>query len=399
MAGQVLGVVAQLDPPPGQRRIDSVRVAFQRHGRGAGDLAHHRPAERLAQQARIGPARRAAALEPPDRRLAGLGVRPPVGHLGGPGGEQVVERIQGLDALVGSLGQERLADIAVEPFLLSPPFRRIRRRMDQADAQHRAGAGQPRIGKRRAVVTIEHFRQAAAGDRPAQQILAGAGVLPVEEPAVHQQPGMVIDDQKQPGPQRLLPSWPGHPGTDQHVGNPPLVRPRGLIPAVGLRLGGQRLTVQPGAAQLAADGPLMHPYPVPVEQDRGDLRGRPARQLQPQRGSLGEQLWVGAHRAGIGPRRGLERRQPAGPPGPQPPVDGAPRIPPRRPVGAGVGAGGDPAHQRAALGCGQPVTGRLGDHRPAVQRHLLLLPVVHALLRSCRYGGTGGMKRRVPAIR
>jgi hypothetical protein len=237
------------------------------------------------------------------------------------------------------------------------------------------------------------------GDRPAQQVLAGTGVLPVEEPAIDQQPGMVIDDQKQPGPHRPLPAGPGHPRPDQHIADPPLVRPGRLIPSIGLRLGGQRLAVQPGAAQLAADGPLMHPDPVPVIQDRGDLGGRPARQLQPQRGGLGEQLRVGADRAGISPRRGLERLQPARAPGPQPPVDGAPRIPPRRPVRMGVGAGGDLADQRAALGGGQPVPGRLGDHRPAVQCDRFLPLGVHVFLRSCRYGGTGGMKRRVPAIR
>src|SRR5260370_419833 len=47
--GQVLGVVAQLDAPPGQRRVDGVGVSFERDGGGAGDLAGHRPAERLAQ--------------------------------------------------------------------------------------------------------------------------------------------------------------------------------------------------------------------------------------------------------------------------------------------------------------------------------------------------------------
>ena len=53
--------------------------------------------------------------------LAGLGVRPAVGDLLGPGEEQVVELVQRLDALVGGLGQERLPDIAVEPFLLPRP--------------------------------------------------------------------------------------------------------------------------------------------------------------------------------------------------------------------------------------------------------------------------------------
>ena len=256
--------------------------------------------------------------------------------------------------------------------------------MDQADAEHAAGAGQPGVRERRAVVTIENLRQAAAGDRPAQQVLAGAGVLPVVEPPAGQQPGMVVDDEEQPGAHRALPAGPGHPRPDQHVGDPPLVRVRCLVPAVGLRLGGQRLAVQPGAAQLAADGPLGDGDPVPAEQDRGDLRGGAAGQLQPQRGGLTEQLRVGAHRPGVGPRRGLEGLQPALAPGPQPAVDRAPRVPPRRPVRVSVGAGGDLADQRTALRRGQAGAGRLGDHCPAVQCDLFLPLVVHALLRSWR---------------
>src|SRR5207253_1119864 len=33
-AGQVFGVIAQLDPPAHERRVDGVGVAFQRHGGG-----------------------------------------------------------------------------------------------------------------------------------------------------------------------------------------------------------------------------------------------------------------------------------------------------------------------------------------------------------------------------
>ena len=378
MRRQVLGVVAELDPPSHQRRVDGVGVALQGHGGGAGHPAGHRPAERLGEPGGIGLAGRAAGLEPLDRGLAGLGVHPAVGDLPGPGGEQVVELVQRLDAVVGGLGQERLPDVAVEPFLLPPPLRRVGFRMHQADAQHRAGTGQPRVRKRRPVIGVENLREAAAGDRPAQQVLAGPGVLVREEPAVHQQPGMIIDDEEQPGPHRPLPPGQGHPRADQHVGDPPLVRAGRLIPAVGLRRGGQRRPVQPGAAQLAADGPLGDPHPVPVVQDRGDLRGRPAGQLQPQRRRLGEQLRVSAHHAGVGARRGLQGLQPPGPPGPQPAVDRAARVAPRRPVRVGVGARGYLPHQRPALGRGQPGARRLGDHRPAVQRHVLLLLVVHA---------------------
>ena len=113
---------------------------------------------------------------------------------------------------------------------------------------------------------------------------------------------MIIDNEEQPGPDRPVAPGPGHPGPDEHVGDPPLVRPAGLIAAVCLRPGGQGGPVQPGAAQLRADGPLRDSHAVPVEQDRGDLGGGAAGQLQPQRGGLGEQLRVGADRPGVGPR-------------------------------------------------------------------------------------------------
>src|SRR6266700_1321664 len=117
---------------------------------------------RAASQGRPG----GAARRPRTARSApGRSRRAPAGWPPGrAGGEQVIELIQGLDAVVSGLGQERLANIAVEPFLLSPPFRLTGQSkiilwitgpgMDQADAQHRACPGQPRIGKRRAVVDV-----------------------------------------------------------------------------------------------------------------------------------------------------------------------------------------------------------------------------------------------------
>jgi hypothetical protein len=157
--------------------------------------------------------------------------------------------------------------------------------MDQADAQHRAGPCQPRVGERGAVAGIQDVGDAAAGDGAAEHVLAGAGVLAGEEPAVDQQPGVVIDDQEQPGPDRPVPLRERDPGADEDVGDPPLVRPGGLVPAERLRLGGQGLAVQPGAAEPGAaepgaDGPLGDLDPVPVVEDRGDLRGGAARQLQ-----------------------------------------------------------------------------------------------------------------------
>ncbi len=65
--------------------------------------------------------RRAAGFEPLDRGRSGFGVHPPVGYAFSSRREQVIELVEGLDAVVARLGQERFADIAVEPF----PFPRL----------------------------------------------------------------------------------------------------------------------------------------------------------------------------------------------------------------------------------------------------------------------------------
>src|SRR5438132_13945629 len=49
-AGQIVRIEAQLDAPTNQRLVDSVPIASQRDRGGAGDAAHDRPAEGLAQQ-------------------------------------------------------------------------------------------------------------------------------------------------------------------------------------------------------------------------------------------------------------------------------------------------------------------------------------------------------------
>ena len=285
--------------------------------------------------------------------------------------------------MVHRLGQERLADIPVRPLLLPPPLRRVRLTVDQPDAQDRACPRQPRIGKGGAVVAVENVRYAPPGDGAAEKLLAEAGVLPVVEPAVDQQPGVVIDDQEQPGPRRPVPFRVRHPRADQHIGDPPLVRPLRLVAAVRFRGGFEGGPVQPGAAQLPADGPVRDPHAVPVIQDRGDLRCGPAGQFQPQRGGLGEQLRHRAYLPGVGPGRGAQRIDPAGPPRPQPPVDGAARVPAHRPVRVRVLARGDLPHDRAPLAASQPGVRGLGDHRPPVQRDLLPHLLIHHTGTSC----------------
>jgi hypothetical protein len=107
--------------------------------------------------------------------------------------------------------------------------------------------------------------------------------------------------------------------------------------------------VQPGAAQLPADGPLCDTDAMLVIQDRGDLRRGPAGQFQPQRGGFGEQLRHGPHLPGIRTGRRAQRIDPAGPPRAQPPVDRAARVAAHRAVRVRVLARGDRPHHRAPL--------------------------------------------------
>ena len=162
--GQVLGVEAQLDAPADQGGVNRVVVTVEAHRGGAGHLALGRPAERLGQAGRVGGPWRPAGGEAGLGGHARAGVGPAVGDLVDPGPEAVVELVQALDADVGGLGHEPLPDVAVQSFLLAPALGRVGRRVDKADAQHRAGAGQHVVGERRPVVRIEHLGQAPAHD-------------------------------------------------------------------------------------------------------------------------------------------------------------------------------------------------------------------------------------------
>ena len=75
------------------------------------------------------------------------------------------------------------------------------------------------------------------------------------------------------------------------------------------------------AAQLGADGPLGDFDAVAVIEDRGDLGGRAARDLEAKGSGLAEQLRVGAHRSGVGALCGLQGIEASGAPGTDPAVD------------------------------------------------------------------------------
>jgi hypothetical protein len=167
----------------------------------------------------------------------------------------------------------------------------------------------------------EDVWHAAPCDGPTQLLLTGTGVLVGKEATVDQEPGVVVDDEEQPGAHGGIDLRVRHIWPDQHVGDPALVRAVRLVAAEDLRLCLEGLSVKATAAQLSTDRPLGDCYPVAVIQDRRDLGGRSARELEAQRCRFIEQLRVGPHRPGVGPLGGLEGVKAAGAPCPYPSVD------------------------------------------------------------------------------
>jgi hypothetical protein len=255
--------------------------------------------------------------------------------------------------------------------------------VDQADAQHRAAALQRRIRVGRAVVDVEDLGQAAAHDRGAEGVLAGAGVLGGHPAAMHQQPGMVIHQHKQLGALAAGDAGAGDVRPAEHVADPALAWPLGLVAAQHPGgLGPERGAVQALAAQMRTHGPLADHDPMAGAQDVGDMGRRAGRLLGPQRGRLGEQLGVAAHHPGVRPLGRAQPVQAAGLVGGDPAVQRATGERAHRPVGMGVGGGGQRTDDAATLGRPKPGVGGLGDHPVAEQGDLL-----GGIVRAGRAGG------------
>ena len=143
-AREVLRVIAQLDTAPDEGGVDAIGVALERDRGGAGHPPCHRPPEGLSELSgstwRCGPVR--------SKRSIGVSfvsaVHTAVGHLLGPGEEQVVQLLERGDALMGRFGQERLSDVAVEPLLLAAAFWRVGLGVHEAHAEHAHRSGPAR---------------------------------------------------------------------------------------------------------------------------------------------------------------------------------------------------------------------------------------------------------------
>jgi len=165
-----------------------------------------------------------------------------------------------------------------------------------------------------------------------------------------------------------------HEAADEHVADPALAWPLGLIPAGRAgRLGRKSRAVKALTAKLRVDRALADGDAVAGAQDLGGLRRRAGGPLGPQRGRLGEQLGMAAHRAGISALDRPQALQPTSLVGGDPAVQRSPRERPQAPVGVLVGLADQRADQPATLGRGKPGVGRLGDHPVAEQCDLLSL--------------------------
>ncbi len=133
------------------------------------------PAERLGELVRGGVAERAAGLPAVQRRGAGLGVDLAVVLRFDPGLELAVEVVQaghgaggpGGGGLVGDLDEELAPHRCEETFDLAASFGPVRGGVRQPDPELRAGAQQPGVGERRAVVDVDLGGDAAGGERGA----------------------------------------------------------------------------------------------------------------------------------------------------------------------------------------------------------------------------------------
>ena len=234
--------------------------------------------------------------------------------------------------------------------------------MHQLDTQDRAGAQQPRIHERAAVVHIGVFRDAADSQGRAQRGGQPDDIFVEGPPGAHHRPGMVVDEAEQV-------RFPASDhGPVQCVTGPQLIGPAGLEPAEHLLL---PVTVSGGAVQLEPpeqplQGPVGRRPAAAGTQNPLDLRGGALRVLALQRRGQVQHLSRGPR--GDLPRRRHQRLEPAVQVGPLPPVDALIRHPDRLTGRPGVRSGGKPADPAAALRGRQVRADHLLDQRVPEQR-------------------------------
>ena len=379
--GEVERVEDALDAAADEDGVDLEGVAVHADRRCLGHRPLLGPQERLVQLVRRRDHERPAGNEPLERGGVGLGVDPAVIRGLDPRAEQPVHLDQVSDTAGGGLDEELVAHGPKEPFDLAAAFGPSRSRVDEADAEHGARPQQRGRHERAAVVDVDRARDPAGAEAVTQRRLQADGVLGVAPPVAGDGAGVVIDEREQVG--LLSPD----PRAVQRVTSPTVIRRGRLEPAERLRRAAVGPGVQPQPGEQALDGPLRRRPPLSGGDHRGHLRRGASRRLVPelhcQVQHRRRRLWLRASSCRH------ERVEAAGPPAPDPAVEGVAADAHAFTVRPGVVAGGKRAHQRAALGLGQRQVGRFADQRVAEQRHVTVA-VIHGASWHLEQRGSGG---------
>jgi hypothetical protein len=280
--GEVKRVEHQLNFATNEAVVDLIGVAVQGNRRGFGDGAAFFPEERLGQRGRGGQRERAAGLPASQRRLAGFRVHGAVIDGLDPGGEQPVQLEQITDmvaarlVLTGDLDQELIPDAAEVALDLPAALRASGGGMGEFDPEFRAGAQQPRVDERRAVIDIDRLRHSPRRQSWAQRGSQPDGVFRVAEPVTDDRPGVVVQEREQVS----LP--PVDLGAVEGVAGPELVGTVGLEPTehrAHHRRRGRAGQAEPGEVPL--QGPFVRGPAQLSAQDPPDPGGGPVRVLPP----------------------------------------------------------------------------------------------------------------------
>ena len=358
---------------------------MQGHGRGLGDLAVRRPAERLGDPVRsglVGLASLPSGVPPRQRCLPGRRVDGAVVDDLNPGREQCVEFLQGRDrgpgagrvrgpggrgpvpdgragrgAGDGDLGQELRGHGVEEPFDLSTALGPVGPGMDQPDPEPGADPRQRRIHEGGAVVHVDGLGYPVGLQGWAQRCGQPDGVLGERPAARGHQSRMVVEEREQV---RLAAA---DPEPVQPVADPDLVRAGRLEPAGRLGRAARR---EVEGAEVAQQRRLRRRIAQCLGHDPGDLRRGPGRPLALQRRRQRQDLRRGDR--ALGPVLGLEPVEPVAAPDADPPVDRVLGHEYRLTVGAPMlGHRQRPDHRAALAACHRVVRG-LADQLVTEQR-------------------------------
>ena len=200
-AGDVEGVVAQLDPLAAQVSGNRVAIAVEGNGGRLVDFALGAVEESLAQLLRVGGAGGGSGVlaDPFERGLTGLGVEFAVVYDLDPGQQGFVELGKGGNGGASEFGQKVGLNELEEAFDLAPPFGIVGGAEDTLDAESGTDGIQMLGNVYLGPVHVDGQRAAVAQDSAFEAILhTGKLFVPVEL-SVRDEAGVIVEEGKEEG--------------------------------------------------------------------------------------------------------------------------------------------------------------------------------------------------------